>query len=158
MVPTFEQPSMPLLFELLFVFSDGFLFALVLYLLAAVYLDASPPAPYLGDRPNLFWAGANTATFSLKIFRREELIKILSPDPVYVWAILRTFLKFPQSGLHLSNLTTSHDKRFVTLYFSQQCFNAGVTHWKIQRWLQSPWCWKQTTWAGNLSLLSICKK
>ena len=115
MVPTFEQPSMPLLFELLFVFSDGFLFALVLYLLAAVYLDASPPPPYLGDRPNLFWAGANTATFSLKIFRREELIKILSPDPVYVWAILRTFLKFPQSGLHLSNLTTSHDKRFVTL-------------------------------------------
>ena len=115
MVPTFEQPSMPLLFELLFVFSDGFLFALVLYLLAAVYLDASPPPPYLGDRPDLFWAGANTATFSLEIFRREELIKILSPDPVYVWAILRTFLKFPQSGLHLSNLTTSHDKRFVTL-------------------------------------------
>ena len=31
-----------------FVFLDGFLFVLVLYLLAAVYLDASPLAPYLG--------------------------------------------------------------------------------------------------------------
>ena len=108
-VNMFEQPFVPLLFELLLVSSDGFLFAVVLYLLAAVYLDASPPPPYLGGLSKPFGVGANAATFSFKIFKSEQLIKIWSQiqssfeqsqnlskfphNPVYISAIPQPFMR-----------------------------------------------------------------
>ena len=39
-------------------------FGLVLFLLAAVYLDTSPQTPFFGDHPSLFWSTANLATLT----------------------------------------------------------------------------------------------
>ena len=78
----FEQPFVPLLFGLLLVSSDGFLFAVVLYLLADVYLDASPPPPYLGGSSKPFWGGGQRCNFQLQNIQERATHQDLEPDPV----------------------------------------------------------------------------
>ena len=54
-----------------FVFLDGFVFVPVFYLLAAVYLDASPLAPYMGGWSKPF-LGANAATLTAEVGNIQE--------------------------------------------------------------------------------------
>ena len=54
-----------------FVFLDGFVSVLVLYLLAAVYLDASPLPPYMGGSSKPF-LGANAATLTREVGNIQE--------------------------------------------------------------------------------------
>ena len=54
-----------------FVFLDGFVSVLVLYLLAAVYLDASPLAPYMGGWSKPFLV-ANAATLTAEVGNIQE--------------------------------------------------------------------------------------
>ena len=97
------------------VLSDGFLFVLVLYLLADVYLDASPLlAPYLGrsSKPFLECQRSNFQLQSFKIFRSKELKSrsIFQTQSIFEqspWCFLAKGLS-PCGKSSVSNISVNH--------------------------------------------------